>query len=67
MINDLARLLVIPPADIFNLKPPAFKCGFRLFNLDLKTAVGESEGAGMSKENLHKGRQWNLRLQTNIP
>ena len=58
-MNDFARSLVIPPADIFNFKPSAFKCGFRLFSPDLKNPVGESEGAGMSKENLHKGRQWN--------
>jgi hypothetical protein len=56
-MNELARLLVIPPADIFNFKPSAFKCGFRLFNLDSKTAMGESEGAGVSEENLHKGRK----------
>ena len=53
VMDQIALLLPIPPAEIFHLHTERFESGLGLIDLNLKSAVGEQEGGWMIKEDAH--------------
>ena len=53
MMDDGARLLVVPPAEIIHLHAPAFQGRAGFLDLGLKAAVGQRKGKRMLKKDFH--------------
>jgi hypothetical protein len=53
VVNQVARLLVIPPPQEFDGNTSAFQSGFRLFDLNLKAAVAEKKWLRVIEQDSH--------------
>lgn len=53
VVEDVAGLGVVPPAEVFDLEADFFEGDFGLFDLDLGAAVGEHEGDVAVEEDFH--------------
>jgi len=53
MMDEIARLPIIPPTDIFDLKASPFQGGFGFLDLDLEASMGQGKRPRVIEENLH--------------
>lgn len=53
VMDDVAGLGVVPPAEVFHFYSDFFQPFFGLFDLGLKSTVSQKEGAGMIEEDFH--------------
>ena len=52
-MNDIATLVIVPPAQVFDFDAGGGQASLRLLNLGLKSSMSEQKWARMVEQNLH--------------